>query len=61
MVKDCGRVTFPVMLDMAPYAFLRKIGALIKWLSAFLTRQCRERLKSLSDIPQNIRPTDSIE
>jgi hypothetical protein len=24
MVKDCTRVTFPVMLDMAPYAFLAK-------------------------------------
>jgi hypothetical protein len=22
MVKDCSRVTFPVMLDMVPYAFL---------------------------------------
>jgi hypothetical protein len=27
----------------------------------FLTRQSRERLKSLNDVPQNIRPTDSIE
>jgi hypothetical protein len=25
MVKDYSRVTFPVMLDMAPYAFLTKI------------------------------------
>jgi hypothetical protein len=24
MVKDCSHVTFPVMLDMAPYAFLTK-------------------------------------
>jgi hypothetical protein len=24
MVKDCSRVTFPVMLDMAPYVFLTK-------------------------------------
>jgi hypothetical protein len=24
MVKDCSRATFPVMLDMAPYAFLTK-------------------------------------
>jgi hypothetical protein len=26
MVKDCSRVTFPVMLDMNPIAFLRKKG-----------------------------------
>jgi hypothetical protein len=25
MVKDCTRVTFPVMFDMVPYAFLTKI------------------------------------
>jgi hypothetical protein len=24
MVKDCSPITFPVMLDMAPYAFLTK-------------------------------------
>jgi hypothetical protein len=24
MVKDCGRVTFPVMFDMAPRVFLTK-------------------------------------
>jgi hypothetical protein len=29
MVKDCGRVTFPVMFDMAPYTFLAKIVTLI--------------------------------
>jgi hypothetical protein len=26
MVKDCRRVTFPIMLDMAPYAFMTKNG-----------------------------------
>jgi hypothetical protein len=35
MVKDCSRVTFPVMLDMVPYAFLTKNGTLINWLLAF--------------------------
>jgi hypothetical protein len=61
MVKDCNRVTFPIMFDMVPYAFLTKIGTLVNWLPAFLTRQSRERLKSSHDIPHNIPPTDSIE
>jgi hypothetical protein len=61
MAKDCSRVTFPVMPDMALYAFLTKNGALINWLPAFLTQQSRERLRSLHDVPQNIRPMDSIE
>jgi hypothetical protein len=39
----------------------QKIDILINWLPAFLTRQSRERLRSLHDVPQNIRPTDSIE
>jgi hypothetical protein len=26
MVKDCTRISFPVMLDMAPYSFLTKKG-----------------------------------
>jgi hypothetical protein len=61
MLKDCSRVTFPIMLDMAPYAFLTKIITLINWPPAVLTRQRRERLRSLHDVLQNIRPTDSIE
>jgi hypothetical protein len=62
MVKYYSRVTFPVMLDMAPYAFLaKKIVTLINWLPECLIRQSRERINSLYDVPQNIRPTDSIE
>jgi hypothetical protein len=49
------------MFDMAPYAFLIKIVIRINWPPAFLTWQSRERLKSLRNVPQNIRPTDSIE
>jgi hypothetical protein len=60
-VTDFSRVTVPAMLKMAPYAFLIKIGIFINWLPAFLTRQSRERLKPLHDVPQNILPTDSIE
>jgi hypothetical protein len=51
MVKDCSRVTFPIMLNMAPYVLLAKIVTVINWLLAFLTRQSRERLKSLYDVP----------
>jgi hypothetical protein len=61
MVKDGRRVPFPIMLDMAPYAFLTKIVTFINWLLAFLIRQSRERLRSLHNVPQNIWPTDSIE
>jgi hypothetical protein len=61
MVKYCRRVAFPVMLDMAPYPFLTEIVTFISWLPVFLTRQSRGRLRSLHDIPQNIRLTDLIE
>jgi hypothetical protein len=60
VTEDC-RVAFLVMFDMVPHAFLTKIVTHINWLSAFLTRQSRERLRSLHGVPQNIRPTDSIE
>jgi hypothetical protein len=46
MVKDCSRITFPVMFDMVPYAFLTKIVTLINGMLAFLTPQSRERLRS---------------
>jgi hypothetical protein len=46
MIKDCSRVSFPVILDMVPYVFLTKIGTLIDWLLMFLTRQSREGLRS---------------
>jgi hypothetical protein len=61
MVEDCSHVNVPVMSDMVPYAFLTKIGPLINWLPVFLTRQSRERFRPLPDVPQNIRPMDSIE
>jgi hypothetical protein len=61
MVKDRSRITFPVMLDIAPYAFLTKTDTFINWLPVFLTQQSRERLRPLHDALQNIRPTDSIE
>jgi hypothetical protein len=41
MMKDYSRVTFLVMFDMVPYAFLAKIVTVTNWLLAFLTRQSR--------------------
>jgi hypothetical protein len=41
IVKDCSRITFSIMLDMAPYPFLTKIDTFINWTSAFMTRQSR--------------------
>jgi hypothetical protein len=61
MANDCSRFTFLVMLDIASYHSLTKIVPIINWLPAFLTRQSRERWRPLYDVPQNIRPTDSIE
>jgi hypothetical protein len=55
MVKDYSRITFPVMFDMVPYAFLTNIATFINWLTEFLTRQSRKRLRSLHDVSQKIR------
>jgi hypothetical protein len=61
MVKHCVRVTFPVMFDMVPYAFLTKDCYPYQLLPAFLTGQFQKRFRSLHDVPHNIQPADSIE
>jgi hypothetical protein len=60
-VKDYNRVTFPVILNMAPYAFLTKIWYPYQLAVGISHPAIPERLRSLHGIPQNIRPTDSIE
>jgi hypothetical protein len=61
MAKDYRPVTFPVMLDMAPYASLTKNRYPYQLAAGISHSAITKTIKPFHDVPQNIRPTDPIE
>jgi hypothetical protein len=61
MVKDYSRVAFPVMLNMAPHAFLTNNCYPYQFTAGISHLAIPRMSKVIIDVPQNVRPTDSIE